>query len=44
MGMAGAHRSKETLLYNVARALTYLGFTVIAAAAVFIFIMVSDHG
>jgi hypothetical protein len=42
--MAQSQRRSETLFYNLARALAYLGFMVIAAAAAFIGIMVIGHG
>jgi hypothetical protein len=36
-------RSGDLLFHSIARVLTYVAFTAIGAAAVFIFVMVLDH-
>jgi hypothetical protein len=41
--MIEPRRTGDLLFHNVARVLTYVAFTAIAAAAVFIFVMVLEH-
>lgn len=41
--MIEPHRCADLLFHNVARALTYVAFAAIGAAAVFIFVMVLEH-
>lgn len=41
--MLEPRRSGDLLFHNIVRVLTYLAFTAIGAAAVFICVMVLDH-
>jgi hypothetical protein len=41
--MIEPRRSGDLLFHNVARVLTYVAFTAIGAAAVFIFVLVLEH-
>lgn len=41
--MIEPRRTGDLLLHSVARVLTYVAFAAIAAAAIFIFVMVLEH-